>query len=687
MNVYLQPTQSAIFDALGELRGCGWGVRPDPKTGKPSKAPSHPKTRGALSSKRPDTWPPFAEAWKAYRENPEGLAGVGVLMTRGWIGIDIDGALKASGEIKAGAAVIVNANPEAYWETSPSGRGLRGFVRGDLPTDFTDKTACGEDGETFGLEVYGGNAGRYLTVTGHRLSTSREVPGTVTPDGLAALEDYRKRPKTESAPLPQAIEARVCSIGDLGEVPALSVDELCDLAPYVRDFLTLGESGDRSRSVREVTRALRWAGLDGPQMLAWLRGCPTTWEVALDHRRRNEAAALKYLQEHHVDKAVEEDCTAAASVLAMFEVLGPEVVPEGILVYASMHDVDTNPPPPRKWAWNGYAARGTVTALFALGGVGKSMLCQQAATAVANGVPLLGIPTQRGSVLALFAEDDEHELRRRQSWIFSTLGIDPEAGADGLRIAARAGQQNALVTFTSANVARPTELFKALQAEAQRLRPVMIVLDNIAQMFTGNENDRAQVTSFCNLLTGLAQDVDTAIILVGHTAKAEGSQFSGSTAWDAAVRARLFLSRGDDGVLTLAKVKSNYSPLDAPLEMTRPESSGFVLHRAGDVAQAAYPQLRLEILRALQSSNAEQVATSNTPTARNYLLTRMVVPKAKRAPYADALRRLILAGEVTPHTELGWKKPDRHKAVGLAIAPGVALDTPAELEISLSLDE
>lgn len=685
MTGYLTPIASAIFVVLGDLPGCVWGVKKDPKTGKPSKAPSHPHTRGPLSSNKPDTWPTLAEAWQAYCDHPQGLAGVGVLIVPGWIGIDIDGAFLASGELKAGAAAIVNANPEAYWETSPSGDGVRGFARGKLDGDFTSRTATGEDRETFGLEVYGGSAGRYLTVTGHRLATSRAEPETVTPEGLATLATFRKRPKTESAPQSLPVEDPDRSIYDLSEGPELSTDDLCDLAPYVRDFLTTGATDDRSGSVREVARALRWAGLSGPQVLTWLQACPTTWQVALDHRRGDDAAALEYLQNHHVVPAVAEDWTPAA-VVALFEVLAPELAPEGLLIYASMRDVDTNPPPPRRWAWTGYATRGAVTGLFALGGVGKSMLCQQAATAVANGVPLLGIPTERGPALALFAEDDPDELRRRQSGIFRTLGVEPQTGAAGLYIAARAGQQNTLVTFNSDNLPRPTPLFKALQAEARKVRPVLIVLDNIAQMFTGNENDRAQVTAFCNMLTGLALDVDAAILLVGHTAKGEGSQFSGSTAWDAAVRARLFLSRGDDGVLTLAKVKSNYAALDS-IEMVRADTGGLVLHRAGDVAQAAFPQLRHELLQAVREQNALQIASSNTPTARNYLLTLMGVPRAKRAPYADALRRLIVAGEVIPNIELGWKKPDRHKAVGLAIAPGVVLDTPVAPEVSLAFDD
>ena len=56
------------------------------------------------------------------------------------------------------------------------------------------------------------------------------------------------------------------------------------------------------------------------------------------------------------------------------------------------------------------------------------------------------------------------------------------------------------------------------------------------------------------------------MVLLGHVAKAEGSEYSGSTAWDAAVRSRLLLAhegQGDEKQLFLRKPKANYSETDA----------------------------------------------------------------------------------------------------------------------------
>jgi RecA-family ATPase len=63
-----------------------------------------------------------------------------------------------------------------------------------------------------------------------------------------------------------------------------------------------------------------------------------------------------------------------------------------------------------------------------------------------------------------------------------------------------------------------------------------VFLDNLSHLFTGNENDRGDVTRFLNLLNRLAGETGVAIVLLGHTPKAfnqgntRGNGHSGSTA-------------------------------------------------------------------------------------------------------------------------------------------------------------
>jgi hypothetical protein len=67
-----------------------------------------------------------------------------------------------------------------------------------------------------------------------------------------------------------------------------------------------------------------------------------------------------------------------------------------------------------------------------------------------------------------------------------------------------------------------------------------------------------------NHVAALAKDVDCAVLLLGHPGKAEGSQYSGSTAWDGSVRSRLLLKADPDDStkLRFARPKANYTDKD-----------------------------------------------------------------------------------------------------------------------------
>ena len=110
-----------------------------------------------------------------------------------------------------------------------------------------------------------------------------------------------------------------------------------------------------------------------------------------------------------------------------------------------------------------------------------------------------------------------------------------------------------------------------------RQRPALVIIDNAGQVFGGNENDRAQVTMFLNLLNGIAHRQQCAILLLAHPAKAIGSQYSGSTAWENVARSRWLLSISDDKkIRTLAVEKSNYGGYPSMQLAYDPDRRGFV---------------------------------------------------------------------------------------------------------------
>jgi hypothetical protein len=119
-----------------------------------------------------------------------------------------------------------------------------------------------------------------------------------------------------------------------------------------------------------------------------------------------------------------------------------------------------------------------------------------------------------------------------------------------------------------------TRMLSQLREQIGDYKADVVLLDNVARLYAGSENDRHQVTAFIAMLTDAGLSTRAAILLLGHPAKAAGSEYSGSTAWEGAVRARLFLGRTlpdaekeptepeDDGVRYLCRRKANYTARD-----------------------------------------------------------------------------------------------------------------------------
>jgi hypothetical protein len=232
-----------------------------------------------------------------------------------------------------------------------------------------------------------------------------------------------------------------------------------------------------------------------------------------------------------------------------------------IPTYEDMTTLDLIPPEPRDWVVDGWLAAGIVHTLFARGGVGKSLISQQLATAVATGTPWLEMNVvQGGPVLGFFCEEDSNELRWRQRFIFKHAGLEPEHAGVALHLQARLGMDNVLMVFSQERKAKLGRFYKLIEQECERLRPRLLILDNVAQLFAGVENDRAMVTQFNNAIARLARRYSCAVLLLGHTAKAEASEFSGSTAWENVARVRWFLNRLNDGTSDLSIEKSNIGP-------------------------------------------------------------------------------------------------------------------------------
>jgi putative DNA primase/helicase len=147
------------------------------------KPPRNVRTGKLASSTNRRTWDTCEAALAAYRGG--GLDGVGLVLHReggdegpGLVGIDLDNCVDPeTGRVAPWAREVVDA-VNSYTELSPSGEGLRIFLRGKLPPAGRKKG----DYENY-------ETGRYVTVTGHHLDGT---PATVE-HRQAELESVHRR--------------------------------------------------------------------------------------------------------------------------------------------------------------------------------------------------------------------------------------------------------------------------------------------------------------------------------------------------------------------------------------------------------------------------------------------------------------------------------------------------------------
>jgi len=134
--------------------------RYEKRNGKDTKVPYQVNGRRADST-NPATWASFDAVIDKWRRYPLRYAGIGFVFTKedGLAGIDLDDALDDDGDIKAWARGVVERFSDTYMEVSPSGLGLKIWVRGSLQRNLPGVKVG--DGQ---IEMYDHN--RYFTVTG-----------------------------------------------------------------------------------------------------------------------------------------------------------------------------------------------------------------------------------------------------------------------------------------------------------------------------------------------------------------------------------------------------------------------------------------------------------------------------------------------------------------------------------------
>ena len=198
---------------------------------------------GSASSKDPATWSDFSTVEQASRN---GRFGIGYVFDGDIIGIDLDDCRDPqTGYLDGWAEDIIKAMA-TYTEVSPSGTGVKLFVRGELPELFDKQYDRPEGGST---EVY--NTGRFFTVTGQRI---HGTPDDVRerPRQLNAVMELFKSWKPEKAPAAPRTPRQSFPDGD-DRGTALRALDVLDSSMNYSDWLRVGmalHAVDSSDSMR-----------------------------------------------------------------------------------------------------------------------------------------------------------------------------------------------------------------------------------------------------------------------------------------------------------------------------------------------------------------------------------------------------------------------------------------------------
>lgn len=164
---YYRPSADKLKSLPASLRESPqwicWQERPAPNKQKPGKVPVNPVTFAGIDPHDPENWMTFEAALAAY-ESTAKLTGIGFDFApeNDFAGVDIDNCRNPeTGQIEPWGWELARRH-DSYTEVSPSGAGIKIFLRADLAGRACHFEVAGRE-----IEVY--SARRYFTVTGEHV--------------------------------------------------------------------------------------------------------------------------------------------------------------------------------------------------------------------------------------------------------------------------------------------------------------------------------------------------------------------------------------------------------------------------------------------------------------------------------------------------------------------------------------
>jgi hypothetical protein len=295
------------------------------------------------------------------------------------------------------------------------------------------------------------------------------------------------------------------------------------------------------------------------------------------------------------------------------------------------------PPDPARWVWFDCLPLQATSALIAKSYTGKSTFAASLALAVARGIEFLGRPTQQGSVLYVYLDGPQEELKEN----LINIGL---TGTDAI--------------FTYAG-RKPSRVVEWVDHVCKTNDVKLVVIDTAQKFFGFKEDKYEEKINAMQPMLDLAKDGNFHAMFTYHAAKNSVNTVSalGSVASEANARVSLYLRKHDEsdpGSVRVFDTMQNSGKRFEALGLSSPDE-GF-LHSVGslyDIEMAKFGESILELIK--ENPGIVEVDIKNQIEGRGEAKGR-------------ALRKLLDAGKVE-RTGTGGKGDARKYFVASSLVP------------------
>jgi RecA-family ATPase len=152
---------------------------------------------------------------------------------------------------------------------------------------------------------------------------------------------------------------------------------------------------------------------------------------------------------------------------------------------------------PRRWIAHNRIPVGEPGIMSGDGGTGKTKLALQLAAAIAAGLRdwIGGVVDAEGPVIVFSAEEKLKEMHRRTLDTIEHRGLSFNDLRGGLHFIC--DHDDAVLGAVDRNgIVQPTMSLLRLEKTVAAIRPALVIIENAADVYSGNESDRPNVTRF-----------------------------------------------------------------------------------------------------------------------------------------------------------------------------------------------